>query len=442
MFTPTTQQLQTRFSNLPNHLQELIFDEKESDIIDGIGQESGFDLAKKEQLAHITLLVLTGFLSTTDVPKRLMDVLGIERVEAEKISGKLHDRVFTFVKTELADIYKPEFSDDEIKKEATVEPAISNNQQTVFFENNDQPPAFSLESLAPLELDLRQNKHPEAAEPAQKEATIPLPEPPKPEEAPVILHAESEIQPITFDLQETDLPGMELSAQPQSSRPEQATVQLGSTYVPTNTVPLPEPPKPEDEKNSLEIDKKNAVEFTPQPIKNTTQEAPSNFQSQNPEKSDNTKTEFIDLSTLTGNSAPEQEEIETSKEQKTVELPETTQEKDVLKKPESEEVATIETKEQPIATAPVVDKNNIQPKNIFSRVSAIFSGLTKLGEKPTPIEDHHIGPITTNAKIVDYTQPQTEQKEEKSNENDVMILSEENNETKKNNQGENIDNKA
>jgi P4 family phage/plasmid primase-like protien len=299
MFTPTTQQLQIRFSNLPNHLQELIFDEKESDIIDGIGQESGFSLEKKEQLAHITLMVLTGFVSTTDIPKILMEALGIERVEAEKISGKLHDRIFTFVKNELAAVYKPEFSDDEIKKEEALEVTSSVSKETVSLENQESTPAFSLESLAPLELDLRQSTHPEAVQSTEKEpvtaSTVPLPEPPKPVEAPVILHTESEIQPITFDLQDAELKAPELSIQNQSTEPEQATVQLGSAYIPTDTVPLPEPPKPEPEKNDLGIDKKNAVEFTPQLIKNA--ETVETIQTTT---ETNTGTDFIDLSTLTG----------------------------------------------------------------------------------------------------------------------------------------------
>jgi hypothetical protein len=408
MFTPTTQQLQIRFSNLPNHLQELIFDEKESDIIDGIGQESGFSLEKKEQLAHITLMVLTGFVSTTDIPKILMEALGIERVEAEKISGKLHDRIFTFVKNELAAVYKPEFSDDEIKKEEALEVTSSVSKETVSLENQESTPAFSLESLAPLELDLRQSTHPEAVQSTEKEpvtaSTVPLPEPPKPVEAPVILHTESEIQPITFDLQDAELKAPELSIQNQSTEPEQATVQLGSAYIPTDTVPLPEPPKPEPEKNDLGIDKKNAVEFTPQLIKNA--ETVETIQTTT---ETNTGTDFIDLSTLTGDKTPEQQEIKEEQKIETAPNPE----------PEKNSEYSEIIKEQ----LPITDreKTNTESKNIFSHISTIFSGLTKLGEKPKPVENREIGPITTNAKIVDYTQPQTTQKEEKNSDNAVMI---------------------
>ncbi len=391
MFTPTTQQAQIRYRRIPARLKDLIFDEKETEIVYMIAQEIGLSKDQTNTLVDTVLWVFLGFVSLDDLGGRLAETLKLDRGIAEKLAGKLYDRIFAFVKTEIKENYKPEFTEDEAKEPTETEISATNTQEP----NNET--VFSLESLAPINTQIATTKHPEATI-AQKpnNQEIPLPEP-------VILHSESEIAPIGFE--GTLKSNAEIPAPSKEDTGGKAKVEFAEFDIDAQLKELEKSLLGEPIKNQ-ESSSAHLQEFVPQTRigieedKKTISTTPVT-----------TPTEFADLSALAATQDSLQEQVKNTETRTLPTLPDQTTPKTssftVNLKGEDSTIIKNEpektTKQEQQAPEEIQTATNTQPEQstgVLGKLSRMFGGL---GEKPAPVRNRQFGPKETNAKIVDYT---------------------------------------
>ncbi len=396
--------IQIRFRRTPSHLQDLIFDEKENDIIDTIGQEFGLSLDKKQRLANVCLLVFLGFLSINDVGKEIAESVELDRAVAEKISGKLYDRIFSFVKEEINANYKPEFTPDEEKKPEPEEVV----EKRVDKEANE--PVFLLNSLAPLEKSLN-TSHPEASQIPPKPTTQESGDSKAQPQAPVALYSESEVMPLKETFEITGPAGAQNTPEvPPKPYTGPASVQFGGFEIPK---PTQQEHKQKETISTSKPATSSLPEFIPTPtsIKNTAsiQTIPQ------PEQKKETVSDAPKFIAFEANPTSQANTITTAQPPKPA--PETTQKPVVMnftEKPlETSGLKKNEPTEQkePVKTA---------PKGLLGKLSSMVLGL---GEKPAPLQNRTFGPPELNAKVIDYGMPKPEEPQKQTKEPEKMVTS-------------------
>lgn len=274
MRTIPEQQLADRWDTLPMIFREAMTSPINSEFLWKTAEGEHLPEEKIRIVSKLTGWVLMGFIHPEDLADKIKDNLGINQNIAATIASALNARIFSPLRVELDKVYAPAVSGAELpaveeKPEAPKimeeikKPEPTGRQTTDNRQQQTPPPApkpaFIPVPSSPSDTMTRHSVPAPAPKPFTAATAIPAPMPapvkmpPAPasqqsaassKPAPVIIHQESEFQPIrqssSFKL---EIPMPEARGQkPQwTAPPRPAQIEMGNIPAPS---PIPPKPKP------------------------------------------------------------------------------------------------------------------------------------------------------------------------------------------------------
>lgn len=416
-------QARIRFTRLPAKLQDAIFDPHEDEIVLSVAQEFQLKDEQLPALAQLVGFVMMGFVSTKDLGAEIAQRLGIEAALAEKISGKLYDRIFSFLKAEIDSAYKPQFTEDE--REEVIKPKAQKQVEPTI--SDDALSGFRIEALSPLGNELTK-KNPEAVISSGDEGAK-IPTPVATDSSTFILHEESEVTPLNFDVDILRGIGEFEPVKPTTPTPSNENHTPSMPPVPVeeknpsiNTFEMPGLKKQEE---TALADQFSVIDFS-QPTSITLDsvvppmpEAPLKIEKTNPatlgsetSKSTPTPAMFSDVRPASGSPADFQpisfsDEGEVKKDESST---------GTGMAPGSQTLMTDEKNQELIPNQEEAYARQA-PSSFLGKFSSIFSGFKNLGEKPKPkknlflegapiLSDSSVPPTpAAGIKTIDFVEP-------------------------------------
>ncbi|TSC82822.1 MAG: solute carrier family 39 (zinc transporter), member 1/2/3 [Parcubacteria group bacterium Gr01-1014_20] len=215
--TITKEQAQTRFKTLTPLLKSALFSVQTAESIARVAEQNTLPKEKSTQMAEVAGLVILGFLRPEDAAPEIQLRLGVPAQSAKSISDSLSSKIFSPLKIEIDRAYqplaggdkKPTFSTGSTSKPSIVEEIKqlekSGEELVGVLKRMEspvkpaQPPSFPASS--------GMVKTPAAPFIPPRPSAVPLPPsielkttPPPPVHGPVILHRESEANPLASGL--------------------------------------------------------------------------------------------------------------------------------------------------------------------------------------------------------------------------------------------------
>jgi len=103
----TEQQFQKRVYNLPSILKNALYSESVMGVIRHICQSHYFDDDKTLIVEQLTALVLSGFVALEDMSKEIAENLGVNKQLADSIYQEIDKKIFLSLKEEIKKVYSP-----------------------------------------------------------------------------------------------------------------------------------------------------------------------------------------------------------------------------------------------------------------------------------------------------------------------------------------------
>jgi len=208
----TEQQFQKRVYNLPENLKNALNSESVMGTVGHICQSHYFDNEKTLIIEQLTALVLSGFVAIEDMSKEIAENLEINKQLADSIYQEIDKKILTSLKDEIKKIYSPlvipksalSWGATKIElKPAIKEDVVDLKTKTVTGVSSEAieitSKAISKEAVVLKALELKPEIKKEEptifgkVEPKTSSITL---ERPLGEEAPMMLHKETELTPL------------------------------------------------------------------------------------------------------------------------------------------------------------------------------------------------------------------------------------------------------
>ena len=212
----TEQQFQKRIYDLPSILKNALNSESIMGTIGHICQSHYFDSEKTLIIEQLTALVLSGFVATEDMSKEIAENLELNKQLADSIYQEIDRKIFLSLKDEIKKVYNPlvapksalSWGASKIEtKPATKEDVVDLKTKPISVISSETieiiPKEISSEAVvlkAPeLKLKIEKEEPTVFGKIESRASGITLEKPLGGEEAPMILHKETELTPLAAD---------------------------------------------------------------------------------------------------------------------------------------------------------------------------------------------------------------------------------------------------
>ena len=158
MLNLTDEQIDKKIDELPQNLQDVLFDYEILSKVDSICLKQGFLEEKKEILFSVFGQVIMGFIKSSDLEKELKETLFINDSDAKNIAEELNEKIFNSFESDLDKLATSTPSETQKLKDTRVSPPVLNLKNIITSSENNQtnqPPSTPVvvASFLPFQLN-------------------------------------------------------------------------------------------------------------------------------------------------------------------------------------------------------------------------------------------------------------------------------------------------
>ena len=138
MLNLTDEQIDKKIDELPQNLQDVLFDYEILSKVDSICLKQGFLEEKKEILFSVFGQVIMGFIKSSDLEKELKETLFINDSDAKNIAEELNEKIFNSFESDLDKLATSTPSETQKLKDTRVSPPVLNLKNIITSSENNQ----------------------------------------------------------------------------------------------------------------------------------------------------------------------------------------------------------------------------------------------------------------------------------------------------------------